>query len=180
MIRANLELIAQMAHSKIDNYVIPGLSSSLIGSPSLEGCVRLFECSRDHQENVTPHSHRFDFQCLVLKGWVNNIIWQKHDAADEFLISSLNYSGKLGEYKKESVERVYFSSKETVFNEGQWYSMKHNEIHSIKFSKGAKVLFFEGPQITNKTHIIEPVVNGNHVPTFKVEDWMFSKGKKDA
>jgi len=57
--------------------------------------------------------------------------------------------------------------------------MKHDEIHSITFSKGAKVLFFEGPQVSDKSVIIEPIINGQTVSTYDVAPWMFKARKVD-
>ena len=59
----SIEALLRMKHSPVRNYAIPGLTSSLIGSPSPNGTVRIFECSREHQEPIIPHSHRFSFQC---------------------------------------------------------------------------------------------------------------------
>ena len=56
--------------------------------------------------------------------------------------------------------------------------MRHYEIHSIEFSKGAKVAFLEGKLQSPDTVIIEPYVKGEHIKTLTVEDWMFKKGDK--
>jgi hypothetical protein len=114
----NIEMLLAMAHSPLRNYAIPGLTSSLIGQKSGTGCIRLFENSRDHQENITPHSHRFDFQCWVLAGHVVNRVWIKpnplrlpsnykfSEAHDFFEISELRYQGAPGQYKTSPVERA--------------------------------------------------------------------------
>jgi hypothetical protein len=51
--------------------------------------------------------------------------------------------------------------------------MKYDELHCIHFEKGTQVLMFEGPNVSDRTTILEPFANGVRVPTFKVEDWMF-------
>lgn len=78
-----LEFYKSMAHSGIHNYVVPGVSSYLIGGTPQggEGCVRLFHCERDQQEAVTPHSHRFNFHCVVLKGQVINRVWRPSEGS---------------------------------------------------------------------------------------------------
>lgn len=181
----NIEQIKQMAHSPLHNYAIPGLTSWIIGAnpDPARGGVRLFECSRAHHEPIIPHSHRFDFQCVVLAGEVTNVVW--HRVCDEdidldddtYVISTLHYNGEPGTYTP-GKHRVtgFFRPRRHHYAEGDEYSMKHDEIHSIYFSKGSAVLFFEGPRITGSTQILEPLVDGVRVPTFKVEPWMFRKG----
>lgn len=180
MNKLSINMLMAMRTNTIENYIVPGLSSSLIGGKSGHGCVRLFESSRDQQEHVTPHSHRFDFQCLVLRGYVENTIWTQmsgnYDNGDEFQISRLIYKNKVGEYHINKAATQFFRGKTNTHNEGATYSMKAEEIHSIKFSRGAKVLFFEGPQLSNSTVIIEPVVDGVCIPTFEVKEWMFRDG----
>jgi len=51
--------------------------------------------------------------------------------------------------------------------------MKADQMHSIDFSKGAKVLFFEGPRLSDTSEIIEPVVRGEVIRTYIKQDYMF-------
>jgi len=51
------EHLEKMRSDTVENYVIAGLDSHLLNN----GCVRLFTNERDHQDSITPHSHRFDF-----------------------------------------------------------------------------------------------------------------------
>ena len=173
----NKTMLRAMRHSPVRNYVVPGLTSWLIGNPSPAGTMRLFECSRDHQENITPHSHRFDFQCWVLAGAVRNRVWRESHfgEGDLFLCSSLNYDGGIGEYRRQAggVSRYVYT--DTVYEVDQWYSMKADEIHSINFARGTEVLFFEGPTTTNESEMLEPFVDGVAVPTFEVKPWMFKR-----
>ena len=173
-------MLNEMRNSRIDNYAIPGLSSSLIGGEGF-GKVRLFECSRDHQEQITPHSHRFDFVALVLRGDVRNIVWTPHTNGDCFRVSTLTYGGEPGNYTVNS-DRAHCNMIPCTssYKEGEWYSMKAEEIHSIQFDKGAAVLFFEGPEISDWSLILEPVVDGLVIPTFKREPWMFIRGGNHA
>ena len=182
----NLSMLLAMKHSPVRNYVIPGLTSWLIGAPGPQGCIRLFESERETQEFITPHSHRFDFQCWVLAGWVRNRIWTRRvnsDGCDFYYESKLRRgckrgNGSMGEYTQSeaalNVPQPY-TFEDTTYDAGAWYSMGFKEIHSIAFSRGAKVLFFEGPEWTHETTILEPRANGVRVPTFKVEPWMFDR-----
>lgn len=167
--------LRRLAHSPIRNYAIPGLTSSLIGGAG-HGCIRLFECSRDHQEEITPHSHRFDFQCWVLAGEVRNRIWnQAWSHGDHFLRSKLSYGGECGSYKKTEVGVERYEHVDTIYTAGDCYAMTARQIHSIHFSRGACVLFFEGPMRHDDSVILEPWVDGEVVPTFEVKPWMFKR-----
>lgn len=173
----HIDLILSMRNNGLANYAIPGLNSHLLGGAH-HGCVRLFECSRQHQEPITPHSHRFDFSALVLRGCVRNIL-RKESAQNEgdlFLVSEMIYEGNPGEYsvRQECVKRMEID--DCHFHQvGDWYHMKVHDIHSIEFSRDAAVLFFEGPQISNTNVILEPHVDGQTICTFEVKPWMFRK-----
>lgn len=182
----NIHALLGMSHSALQNYIVPGLQSRLLAERSAEhGSVRLFVNTRQQHHHIPPHSHRFDFQCLVLRGWVINMIFSKKIAAadankaDLFTATSLQYQGKPGQYAKTTLENELWVMKATTFNEGERYGMRHDEVHSIKFSHDAVVLFFEGPEVTDQTLVLEPFVDGKTVPTFKVEDWMFQRAAGD-
>ena len=175
-----IEELLKKAYSPLKNYIIPGLTSSLITAPSKDGCIRLFECSREHQEQVTPHSHRFDFRCYVVKGWVTNIIWNKQwlpRDGDRFMSSTLTYQGESGKYKTTTGESGSWSPSKSTYQAGEFYSMRYDQIHSIQVSRNAKVLFFEGKTETNESFILEPEVDGIIIKTFKTEKWMFQSEK---
>lgn len=174
----SLAFIEKMKHSPVRNYAIPGLTSWLVGAPTEHGCIRLFESSREHHEQITPHSHRFDFECVVLAGEVRNVVWistSQHMGADMFMETRLEYRGGIGHYEKEVIGTDYYRASEKKYATGDRYSMTADQIHSIYFSRGAKVLFFEGPKVSTSSIILEPYVDGEIVPTFKVEDWMFKR-----
>lgn len=174
--KPNIEMLIQMAHSPLHNYVLPGMTSYLMGEPN-NGTVRLFVNSRTQFEHITPHSHRFDFQCQVLRGEVINIVFtEKGDGkGDRYLSTKIIYGGEPGHYvrQKDGVEN--WVSCRHRYGQGDWYSMRHDEVHSIVFSPDAVVLFFEGPQVSDSSIILEPWVNGEAVPTFKTEPWMFKR-----
>lgn len=169
------------SYGHIHNYIVPGLTSMMLAEdPNHDGQkVRLFHSARNHQEHITPHSHRFDLACCVLAGSVVNSIWCKRTGstgADEFQATSLTYKGEPGQYDRADAGRAFWGKKETTYHPSDWYFMRHSDVHSIQFSRDALVLIIEGPSLTDTTTIIEPVVNDVVVPTFKVEDWMFQKG----
>jgi hypothetical protein len=171
-----LKFLPAMKHSPVSNYGgIPGVTSWLIGTPGPKGLVRLMECSRTHEEPIVPHSHRFDFHCIVLSGCVRNVIWTPGDLGDEFQVSTLKCSD-MGKYQQTLGEVSTWERCFEEFEEGTEYSMKADEVHSIFFGRDTAVLFFEGPDVRDTSIILEPFVNGEVVPTFKVEPWMFKKG----
>lgn len=176
-----LNTLLSMSNNTLDNYILPGLSSHLIGGGGY-GKVRLFEASRRQQLGITPHSHRFDFTCLVLQGSVTNTLWAPDYQGDKFSMQYLEYQGQAGQYqKRERIQGVdkpgytHWAGNSARYTEGQWYSMDSEEIHSIEFSRDALVLFFEGPEKTQITKILEPVAGTAVIPTLKVEPWMFTK-----
>lgn len=156
----------------LQNYVIAGLNSSLLTN----GVVRYFENSRNHQDSITPHTHRFDFVCLILEGSVTNKIWEATESSafgDEFLMSQLTYKGEVGEHHIEQLDRAFFQCHEYVYSAGEVYALNHYQYHSIVFSRDAKVLFFEGPTRQNTSLILEPWVNGERIPTYEKKPYMF-------
>lgn len=160
-----------MRESTVLNYGLPGVNSSLIRN----GIVRVLESTREQQEAITPHSHKFDFTCLVLAGTVKNRVWSKDAKGDDFMVSELSYLGEMGKYEKQPLQPDKYSFKDSEYRVGEWYSMAADEIHSIYFSKGCIVLFFEGAVKTNKTIILDPYVNDKHLEVFEVKPWMFEK-----
>lgn len=176
----HLEHILSMLNSRIGNYVIPGLSSSLVGGEG-RGMVRMFECSRDHEESITAHSHRFDLLCIVLRGKVWNTTWTKANSndeeADEYHAVSLDYLGDVGEYRRVGREVSCWKWQTHQYKQGDEYFMKADEVHSICFSRGAKVLCFEGPTVSDKSIALLPYVDGETIDTMTVQPWMFKKEK---
>lgn len=179
----DLDIVMKMAHSPVRNYAIPGLTSWLISSGE-NGNIRLFEMTRDHIEPISPHSHRFDFHCIVLEGEVENIIyeyvphWQDEfpDDADLYTRIYSKYNGEIGSYENTQTNYVsHYRLNFVNYSKGDQYSMTHDQIHSIRFKKGTKVLFFEGLDKTKSSYILEPFVDGEIISTFKVEPWMFKK-----
>ena len=176
------EMLQTMKHSPLRNYAgIPGLTSWLIGNPSEKGTVRMFECEREHFEHIIPHSHRYNFMCFVLTGQVENTIWSQCDipeqGGDMYRSTEIEFTGE-GKYVPVGFgEPCRWMHRTFRYKAGETYSMEAQEVHSIRFSRGTKVLFLEGPKVSEESLYIEPYVNGETVPVFKVEPWMFLKDK---
>lgn len=180
MMRLDIERLKKLAYNPVRDYVIPGLTSSLMGKGNGGGVVRLFSQERDHEEPITPHSHRFDFQCLVLRGSVRNRIWLDGEG-DIYQASSLNHHPGFGSYDVNPVTNPKrWDYEETKYSEGDVYAMNAEQIHSIYFSRGAEVLFFEEPNRLNHSFVLEPMSNGRVIPTFRVDSWMFKREETPA
>lgn len=174
-----IEHLTTLKHNPIKNYILPGLTSWML-LDNVVSRVRMFEMNREQHNFITPHSHRFDFSCCVLNGWVENTIWSELneyqlDQGDCYVLSEQVYLGNPGEYATNKLKNAYFKNRSTIHKTGEWYSMKHDAIHSIKFSCGAKVLFFEGVTVSDKSLYLEPISEGMQVHTLKKEPWMFIK-----
>ena len=171
-----VKILSEMKNSSISNYAIAGLTSSLVGGES-NGCVRLFEQERCQQDFITPHSHRFDFTCLVLAGEVTNRCWSEtcEVMGDFFEETIITYCGNIGEHHRKIAGRNFYEYHDHTYQAGECYSMSHDQIHSIIFGKESKVLFFEGPTLQDTSLIIEPVVNGSVINTCLKKPWMFVK-----
>lgn len=176
------EIFDKLKHSPIHNYVLPGLTSWMLkASSENSGSVRMFESSRETQEFITPHSHRYGLHCEVLEGWVKNTIWTPvahHGAArqaDEWMLCSLKYGGEPGRYDLEHLRSVRFSGSTSTYSKGENYSMRNSEIHSIQFSRDAVVVITETSCMTDTTQILLPMAYGKVVPTFQVQPWMYNK-----
>lgn len=177
---ALIEAVAEMQNSPVRNYIAPGLTSWLIGGNG-HGKVRMFTSDRDTREWITPHSHRFNFTCLVLRGSVNNILFERSWHATEgdlYAVGILKAcGGGLGgyEYLPEAEGIKRWREIEHTYGAGDTYSMTASQIHTIRFSRDAAVLFFEGPELTDQSFVLEPYSDGRRVPTFATQPWMFER-----
>ena len=170
--------LVSMRHSPLRNYIVPGLTSWLIMDNGIHGKIRMFDCGQYQHEFITPHSHRFDFSACVVEGGVENMTWFQSDREDSetYQMTRTTYLNEPGKYQSELWMQQNFITDVIEYAEGEWYGMKFNEIHSIKFHKGSKVLFFEGPAKVDCSYILEPVVDGEHLKTMRTEPWMFKRG----
>jgi hypothetical protein len=179
MNEALLKAVEAMANSPIRNYISPGVTSSLIGGRDY-GKVRFFTADRETREWITPHSHRFDFTCLVLRGFVVNILLTRAwgaENADRYCAGTLKRKPDVfGEYEFEpGTSACEYVETAKTYREGDVYSMTHEQIHSIRFSRDACVLFFERPEVADESLVLEPWSNGRRVPTFETRPWMFER-----
>jgi hypothetical protein len=178
-----ISALLSQRHSPVRNYVIPGLTSWLIGGQTEgEGVLRLFECDREQQESIAPHSHRFDFNAWVLRGEVENRVWrplretEPERFGDLYRSKTLVYRGQIGDHEalaESPPERWCYEPKN--YRAGDTYGMRASEVHSIIFWRNTLVLFHEGPTVSDGSIVLEPVCYGKTVPTFKVEPWMFQR-----
>jgi hypothetical protein len=179
----NFDDLKAMAHSPIYNYIVPGLTSYMIQDFADGGKIRLFHASRDQQEFVIPHNHRFDLTSIVIKGEVENTIWEETQEGrqDLFQMCRLYYNGSPGVYSLEKYHPIMpFKPVTNVYTPGQFYNMEADTIHSIKFKKDTWLLIIQGPELRSDSTILQPYVNGEMIQTFKVEDWMFQTNRGDA
>jgi hypothetical protein len=161
------------------NYVLPGLTSYMLCVAADGSKVRILHSAIEQQEAITPHSHRFGFGCRVLAGEVTQRLWREargDEAGDLYLRSLLTYGGKPGAYDvAREAEPLRWSYHDVTYREGDEYGMRASEIHSIRFSRGAAVLFRENAPESLSSVILEPWCDGALVPTFRVEPWMFQR-----
>lgn len=172
--------IKPMLNNRLENYIIPGLASSLVGGGNF-GKVRLFSTDREARDFVTPHSHRFDFTCIVLSGLVRNTIFfdEQMMTGDMWCQSTIDQvcgaDGIRNYVHRRDDNPSRWNQDTQTYEPGDTYSMTYDQIHSIYFARGSQVIFFEGPELTSSSRMIEPWVNGKVVPTFKTEEWMFNR-----
>lgn len=161
-----------MQHNTIHNYIAPGLDSHLIGSAEGKGAVRMFENTRAQNFFITPHTHRFNFACCVLRGQVRNTLYVRDRVyGDRYAVSRYIKATK-------SLDpdwyRDQFSPELHIHNEGAWYTMRWDQYHSIEFSPHALVLFLEGAFKTPVSYVLEPMDGDKKLNTFAVNDWMYT------
>jgi hypothetical protein len=171
----HFDLLKPMLHSPVRNYALKGLTSYLLGEPSKDhGLVRIFQMQEKQQVQITPHSHKYDLHCLVLRGEVVNTIWTRSQKGFDCKVTPM--AGTLGEYETVASYPEKWDFRQFHYSFGMSYFMEAEEVHSITFSKGAVVLLFEGPARAQSTLLVEPEVSFNppFVP-FSVEPWMFLK-----
>lgn len=156
------------------DYIVPGLSSYLLsGGQGREGPkVRLFHQERPFEGWITPHDHRFDLACYVLKGEVKHTVYSRsYDPWSGALYSVQRFPFSL-DGRMEPDETAMFTSATEVYGRGNFYHLGYTTFHTVKFSRGAMVLFFEGPDLQEHNHVLLPVSNGRIINTATVQPWM--------
>lgn len=163
-----------MKHSPLRNYIVPGLTSWIISKTCADGLVRMFEMEREQMEFIAPHSHRYNFRCHVLDGRVWSRKFYKHDGGDTWKEWILRYKDQPGQYDLTEGGHYKYTYDEHEFRAGDDYSMDANEIHSIRFAKHTKVLFWERVSDRHHSSLLTPVVNVlGSIPFPTPEPWMF-------
>ena len=169
-------MIPYNAHSVIHNYGIAGMDSYLLGAA--EDRQRLLHMTRNQVDFVTPHSHKSDLTCEVLRGSVKNILFNQADEfsnkSDMFAVANLMYNGVVGQYDKINFYiAAPYEMKAELYTEGDTYFMSYDQIHSIFFTKNAIVRITEGPTVTTASQILQPVSDGTIVKNFHVHEGLF-------
>ena len=172
-----VKLVAALGAGEVrENYIVPGLRSTLLAHPAAGGIVRLFEMTREQEYDVTAHDHRYNFQCCVLAGSVENRRYRTQSTAQGYAThAALPYDAKEHALDDSRPRWLYASHVDEVHGEGDWYGMSADEFHSIRFSKGAKVLLIEGPQEKDESWCLLPYANGRICNTFIWRDWMMAR-----
>jgi hypothetical protein len=168
----------EMQGSKLGNYIVPGLESWLLNNK--EAKTRIFVNTREQVQYIAPHTHRYAFAAYVLRGYVQNTIWQyapeERPGYDLFTITQLGYSGNPGRYpNREEFSHGWFAPVVSRYGPGEWYLMEHDDYHSIRFSRDAVVIMFEGPERRDSSYVLEPCVNDETVATAVTASWMFKE-----
>jgi len=178
-----IENLINNSQSVLKNYIVPGLESRLLG-----GNMRLFVNTREQFHHIAPHSHRFDFSCVVLQGHVINMIFKECPpstcepvtaVADLFSVSVSRYKGSPGNYEHSFARKSFWTNYKNKHVAGDVYMMSHDQVHSIIFSRDAVVLFIEGEEVCDSSLVLEPS-DGGYINTFKVEPWMFMRADCDG
>lgn len=162
---------------RLENYILPGMVSTMLATPARGGIVRLFEMTREQEYEVTPHDHRYNFQCCVLAGTVENRRYRTQSTEyDQYAgYVSLPYDPATHSLDESCPTYMHGQFTDEHFSEGDWYAMSKDEFHSIRFSKGAKVLFIEGPEQKKQSSCLVPYINGRICNTFIWRDWMMAE-----
>ncbi len=173
-----LALLDGMSHSQVNNYIVPDVSSKLLGSDDGEhGRFRIFDSRRDQDMLVTPHNHRFNLWSMVIQGQVENTVYTPdRDNGDLYMQTSMRYNGEIGKYVRGSFQEKRYVKKINSYTAGSSYYMRFQDIHTIKFHKDTVLLIVEGKPIREINEILEPVTqDGTHIRTIPDETpaWQF-------
>lgn len=174
LFEAPLGVLMGVAHSPVCNYVIPGLTSWLIGEHEDGVTLRMFTASRHPREPIAPHSHRYDFRARVLTGSVEHTLWVPGDNlhGDEFEVLHQSTPKTIGDFDCTRGERGYWKPCTYPYDVNRIYQLLAEEVHSIQFDKGTIVLLEEQPDRTN-SFMLNPVVAGNTLYIGDTQPWMF-------
>lgn len=161
----------------LNNYVIPGLrSEAYVEELDTGAMIRTFEMLRDQEYFVTPHDHRYDFQCMVLEGKVVNTVYKLFECSELSATHAiLPYDPALRVLDHEKAKLVRAESERRTYVNTDWYIMGHEEFHSIQFDKGTRILFLQEADKKTQSNCLLPYVDGKILDTFIWRDWMMTE-----
>ena len=174
-------LLRDMGHSRVKNYIVPDVTSMLVGSDDgSQGRVRIFDSRRDQDMLVTPHSHRFDLWSYVVEGSVENTIYAQArvgETGDMYKKVYQKFGGEIGEFEVSSeMPKQRYNKFVNTYNRGDSYFMEYDQIHTIKFSRDTVLLIIEGKPKSSNNAVLFPVTNDDTViNTLTTEEWMFRR-----
>lgn len=177
-----IRLVAALGKGEVrENYIVPGLRSTLLGRPAAGGCIRLFEMTREQEYEVTAHDHRYNFQCCVLEGSVEHRRYRVQSTIKDYAgYVALPYNPVTHALDEERPRWLHGQIIDEVYGDGDWYSCSHEEFHTIRFGKGTKVLFIEGPEEKAESWCLLPYIDGRICNTFIWRDWMMANRSTSA
>jgi hypothetical protein len=163
----------------INNYIIPGLRSTLLVDRTTSGGrVRRFDMLREQEYFIVPHDHRYNFDCFVLDGGVTHYTYDLEKAQKEnatHVIVPYDHADHAIDTEQPTWVKAYMCTES--FRAGDRYSLSHADFHSVRFSSGASVLFIEGAQQKPGSSCLLPYSDGRICNTFLWDDWMMTEGK---
>ena len=173
-----------MQNAVVHNYIAPGLDSYLLNKNDCK--VRLFEMTKNQEFYISPHNHRFDFACCVLRGSVIHHLYREGlgivkelaelgNSVNAYAVYEYVSPGfdKATEYKHKLLGYEIYERETQHYSAGDWYGLRSHQFHSIEFTQGSRVLFLEGANQKATSEFLEPIVNGKIIPYFSVPDWMY-------
>lgn len=147
-----LNLEKAQAHSQIDHHT-PGLNYLNL-QRSDKFTLKLYLIEEERNENgcylVFPHSHRYEFNTLVLAGHVSNVVfkdvelppapkseqqlWEEEiSGGGDLQANRFRYSREKGMFgKAEPTWLTIDTAQSAGYNRGQSYYMKTNQIHTLR------------------------------------------------
>lgn len=160
----------------LENYILPGMISTELARPAIGGLIRLFHMTREQEYEITPHDHRFGFKCAVLDGCVTNRVYKVDTChKDHATHVTVPYDPSTHSLNEALAKHARANFHEATYNSGDWYQMEHEQFHAIRFSRGARVLFIEGPEEKSEGSCLLPYINGRICNTFLWRDWMMTE-----
>lgn len=180
----SFEDINSLSISTIENYVVPGLYSFLLTEKNEDvGCIRAFMQTLHQEYFVTPHSHRYNHEIIMIKGECQQILYEEtsirsDDYSQFYRKSTIEYLNSPGKYRHSLGGHLgQYVRRNKRLEEGQRFRLNSDEIHSIFFNKGAIALIKEGPDIDCMSYILQPIAKDELINTFQVNEWAFRKIK---